>query len=222
MEQIAGLAILRRSRSVPDHIRNWTPRSLLGLSILRSLPYLPGDLAAELVERISGVTIGESSLSIRVLRGYGLFRAGLIPRQAVTVEEYGIVSRRLVTNAGVAFLVDALQNLTEPENLKFHGLGTGVTAEAVGDTALVTELTTEYNPDNTRATGTTTESAAAVYRTVATNTLDGTPAAALREHGIFSANTAGTLLDRSLFAAITLSSGDGLTTTYDYTLSAGG
>lgn len=136
----------------------------------------------------------------------------------------GLASTRVVTDAGVAFIVDAFQNSVEVENLKFHGIGTGSTAEAAGDTALVTELTTEYNPNSTRATGTTTEGATAnIYRTVGTNTLDGTPGAALREHGVFSqaATGGGTLLDRTVFAAITLSSGDGLQSTYDLTLTAG-
>jgi hypothetical protein len=106
--------------------------------------------------------------------------------------------------------------------MKYHGLGTGSTAEANGDTALVTELTTEYNPNSTRATGTTTEASATVFESVATNTLDGTPGAALREHGLFSASSAGVLWDRTVFAAITLSSGDGLQSTYDMTASAGG
>jgi hypothetical protein len=137
---------------------------------------------------------------------------------------YGLASLRVVTDAGVNFIVDAFQNTTELENLKYHGIGTGSTAEAAGDTALVTELTTEYSPDNTRATGTTTEGGGTnVYRTVGTNTLDGTPGAALREHGIFdqAATGGGTLLDRTVYASITLSSGDSLQSTYDHTQTAG-
>jgi hypothetical protein len=138
--------------------------------------------------------------------------------------DYGIVSLRLVTTVGVNFIVDSFQNLVEDENMKFHGIGTGTNAEATGDTALQTELTTQYNPDNTRATGSLTEGASAnIFRTVGTNTLDsGTPA--ITEHGIFSASSAGTLLDRSVFAAINLTgtNGDGLQTTYDFTIAAGG
>lgn len=137
------------------------------------------------------------------------------------VLELGLASMRVVTTAGVGYIVDAFQNLTEPENLKYHGIGTGSTAEAVGDTALVTELTTAYNPDNTRATGTTTEAAANIYRTVGTNTVDA--AAAVTEHGVFSQAAApgGTLLDRSVFAAVNLASGDSLQSTYDLTVAAG-
>jgi hypothetical protein len=69
----------------------------------------------------------------------------------------GLASMRVVTDAGVGYLVDALQNLVEPENLKFHGFGTGTTAEAASQTALVTEETTQYATDNTRPTGSQTE-----------------------------------------------------------------
>lgn len=135
----------------------------------------------------------------------------------------GLAGLRVVTDAGVQFIVDAFQDSVEVEILKYHALGTGSTAEAAGDTALVTELTTEYT-GNVRATGSLTEGASAnIYRTVGTNTLDGTPGAALREHGILSqaATGGGTLLDRTVYAAITLSSGDGLQSTYDLTLPSG-
>lgn len=136
---------------------------------------------------------------------------------------FGLASIRVITNAGVAFAVDAFQNLTELELFRYHGVGTGSTAEAAGDTALVTELTTQYNPDNTRATGSLTEGASAnIFRTIGTNAFDAS--AALREHGILSqaATGGGTLWDRSVFSDINVVSGDSLQTTYDLTLSAGG
>lgn len=138
--------------------------------------------------------------------------------------DLGLLGTRVVTTAGVNYLVDALQNLTEPENFKYHGIGTGTGAEASGDTALGTELTTEYNPDNTRATGTLTEGASAnIFRTVGTNTIDsGTPA--VIEHGIFTqaATGGGTLLDRTKFgASVGMVANDSLQTTYELTLTAG-
>ena len=201
-------------------ISRYSPRSELGKIVKACLGYLPAELAAELIDRITSTVVVESSLAIVVFRP--LTDRGL--RGPCRVEDHGIVSRKVVTTAGVNFIVDAFQTTTEVENFKYHGLGTGSTAEASGDTALVTELTTEYNPNSTRATGSTTEGASAnIYRTVGTNTLDsGTPV--LREHGVFSASTAGTLLDRSVFAAITLDGtvGDSLQSTYDLTFSAGG
>lgn len=140
-----------------------------------------------------------------------------------SVDELGLASMRVVTDAGVAFIVDAFQNTTELENLKFHGFGTGTNNEAAADTALQTELTTEYATDNTRPTGTTAEGATAnIYRTVAT--LDPDSAVAITEHGVFSqaATGGGTLLDRSKFSAVNLAaSGDTLQATYDLTFTSG-
>lgn len=135
---------------------------------------------------------------------------------------YGLASLYLVTDDGVGFLVDSFQALTEPENLKFHGIGTGTTAAAQTDSALETESTTALNPNNTRATGSTIENGANVYRTVGTNTVDAS--VSCTEHGILSqaATGGGTLLDRHVFTAIALSNGDSLQSTYDFTITAGG
>lgn len=135
---------------------------------------------------------------------------------------YGTVGYRVITSAGVAYLVDAWQNSTEVENLKYHGCGTGTTAEASGDTALVTESTTALNPDSTRATGTQTETSANVLKSAGTVTFDNT--AAITEHGLFSqaATGGGTLWDRTVFSAINVVSGDSIAFEYSVTLSAGG
>lgn len=178
---------------------------------LRNLPNLLRGLWKITVARVLGIPHFYGQVSLAVIRANG------------TVEPLGLASLRVVTTAGVNAIVDAFQNTFEVENFKYHGIGTGNTAEASGDTALVTELTTEYNPNSTRATGTTTEGGSAnVYRTVGTNTVDAS--AAVVEHGIFSqaATGGGTLLDRSVFSAVNLANGDSLQTTYDLTLSAGG
>ena len=212
-----GLQIVKRDAWVPEPIaaltRAFNPRSELGLYIKTLLRYLPADAAAELIERVSRTTILESALRIvHIDRSRGL----------PVHHDYGIASRKLVTTAGVGFLVDAWQNLVEMENMKFHGIGTGGTAEASGDTALVTESTTALNPDNTRATGTLAEGAANIFSTVGTLTADGTIAAT--EHGLFSqaATGGGVLWDRSLFTVVNLASADSIQTTYSLTASAGG
>lgn len=162
--------------------------------------------------KMLGIPTHYGAVFATVLRGNG------------DVVPYGLASLRVVTTAGVNYIVDAFQNTVELENMKYHGFGTGTAAEAVGDTALGTELTTQYNPDNTRPTGTTTEGASAnIYRTVATLTPDSGGTIAVTEHGIFSATSAGTLLDRSKFTAINLDStaGDSLQITYDLTFPSG-
>jgi len=137
---------------------------------------------------------------------------------------YGLASVAVVTTTGVNFIVDAFQNLVELEAMNFHGFGTGAGAEAVGNTALTTELTTQYATDNVRPTGTQSENGANVYRTVAT--LDPDADVGITEHGIFSqaATGGGVLLDRSLFSVINLvgATGDTLQATYDFTVTSGG
>jgi hypothetical protein len=139
---------------------------------------------------------------------------------------YGLASHRLVTTAGVRFICDDFNaGTTDVTNMKYHGLGTGGTAEAVGDTALVTEITTQYSTDNTRPTGTqasATVSTNATYTTVGTITVDATVAAT--EHGVLSqaATGGGTLLDRTLFSVINLASADSLQATYVLTINSGG
>ena len=135
----------------------------------------------------------------------------------------GLASLAVVTTAGVGFIVDAFSNAVELEAMNFHGFGTGGSAEAVGNTGLTTELTTQYATDNTRPTGTQSENGANVYRTVAT--LDPDADVAITEHGIFSqaATGGGVLLDRTLFGAVNLTgaAGDTLQATYDFTVTAG-
>lgn len=136
--------------------------------------------------------------------------------------DLGVLSYRVVTNNGVGYIVDAWQNTVELENMKYHGVGTGTTAEAAADSALVTESTTVLNPDSTRATGTTTESAQNAFQSVGTVTFDG--AAAITEHGLFSqaATGGGVLFDRSVFSAVNVVSGDSIQFTYTVTFTAGG
>lgn len=138
-------------------------------------------------------------------------------------ENHGLVSTKLITDAGVAFLVDDWDNNGQDlTTMNFHGCGTGAVAENVTDTALGTESTTVLNPDSTRATGTRSQPAANQYRSVGTATFDG--AAAITEHGIFSqaATGGGVLWDRSVFSAINVANGDSIQFTYTATISAGG
>ena len=166
---------------------------------------------AHLFSRITEIPTVVSSLSIRVRKADGRW------------VDYGTVCYRVVTDAGVAFMVDDMDSsATDITTLNFHGVGTGVTAEAAAQTALVTESTTVLNPDSTRATGTKSQPSANILRSVGTLTFDGS--AAITEHGIFSqaATGGGTLLDRSLFAAINVAPADSIQFTYDLTFTSGG
>lgn len=216
------------------HLRNWLHyrrRDLPKLAASRLLGQLPGVLTME--ARLHGSVYRApwahlapwQAAKLRALLGANVNLFELPRFFGGEVLHYGLLSTRVVTTTGVGYIVDAFQNLVELENLKFHGFGTGATAEAVGDTALVTELTTQYATDNTRPTGSTTEAAANIYRTVATLSPDTGGTIAVTEHGIFSqaATGGGTLLDRSVFSAVNVVAGsDSLQTTYDLTIASGG
>jgi hypothetical protein len=203
-----GALSLRKISRVRKAPLSWRLRNLPNL-----LRGLPGVLAAWTVFYLFGIPSMIGSLRLRVAHADGSFT------------DYGLVGMRVVTTVGVGYIVDAFQNIVEVENMKFHGFGTGGTAEAVGDTALVTEETTQYNPDSTRPTGSTTEGASGnIYRTVGTYSPDSGATRAITEHGIFSQAAAGggTLLDRTLFSVVNLVAGsDSLQATYDLTFTAG-
>jgi hypothetical protein len=163
----------------------------------------------------------------RGLQGTGILGIGrlyaTVLRRNGDIEHLGLLSTRLITDLGVAFLVDDWDSsVTDITTMNFHGCGTGVVAENQTDSALGTESTTALNPDSTRATGTRSQPAANQYRSVGTLTFDG--AAAITEHGILSqaATGGGVLWDRSVFSAINVANGDSIQFTYTCTLSAGG
>lgn len=143
--------------------------------------------------------------------------AGILHAKVKTPEgilDLGLASVNVVTNAGVAYIIDALQNLVEAENLKWHGSGTNNAAENVSNTALGAEV-------GSRVAGTQIEGASAnIYKTVATLTYGSS--FSIVEHGLFSASSSGTLFDRSVFSSIAVDASTGIEFTYEWTLNAGG
>ena len=212
-----GFTVIRKGEVEPTRLRD---------VVFSALPNTGNkEVDAYRLKNIGNITRGVTRIAAAKAVGaptfYGVVSARVTKADG-EVLDYGVVSCRVVTDAGVAYIVDAFQNSTELENMKHHGFGTGTTAEAAGQTALVTELTTEYAVNNTRPTGTTTEGATAnIYRTVATLSPDSS--VAITEHGIFSqaATGGGTMLDRSVFSAINLTSSDSLQITYDLTFTSG-
>jgi hypothetical protein len=176
--------------------------------------YLKGVIAFHLIMRFAawwGLLVSCGQLAIRVKKADGEWI------------DYGVVGYRVITTAGVTFLRDDWNNNAQDfTTLNFHGCGTGATAEATGDTALVTESTTALNPDSTRATGTRSTPSSTSWASVGTATFDAT--AAITEHGLFSqaATGGGTLWDRTVFSAINVGSGDSIQFTYTNTHTAGG
>ena len=168
-----------------------------------------------MIKSLIGVfVINPIARAFGLLTAYGKLEATLFKRDG-SIVRYGVLSYRVVTNAFVAFLVDQLQTETSVfGDFKYHDAGTGTTAADAADTAI------ETTDGVARSTGTQTESSAPVYVSVGTITYAGN--VAVTEHGLFNDPTAGTLLDRHVFAAINVVSGDSVQFTYSLTISAGG
>lgn len=131
-----------------------------------------------------------------------------------SISDRGLISVQKITTAFRDYIVDSLQNSsTKPlDAFKYHGCGTGTGAEANTETTLGTEV-------GSRVSGTQIEGATAnIYKSVATISFSNTYA--ITEHGLFSASSDGTLMDRSLFSAINVTSGDSIQFTYEATFNA--
>ena len=156
-----------------------------------------------------GSTVGKRILDLKKL-----VSKEFAVQYALERGELAFLSGRVVTDAGVAFLVDDWDaNTTDVTNFNFHANGTSSTAEAVGNTALVAEV-------GTRVSGTKSQPAANQLQTVATISQGATQN--IQEHGLLSASTSGTLWDRSVFAAIGVVNGDSIQFTYTLTVNSGG
>jgi hypothetical protein len=158
--------------------------------------------AAHAFSALTGAPVLLGSLHVAVRRKDG------------TVIDYGCVGYRVVTSAYVNFLVDELQSSQATHStIRFHASGTGTNAEASGDTALQTEV------EASRTSGTQTENASNIYESV--GAISYTATRAITEHGLFSASSTGTLMDRTVFSAINVVSGDSISFTYRFTATAG-
>ena len=137
-------------------------------------------------------------------------------RKDGSIEDLGIICTHVVTDAFVEYMVDSLRAVEANwDDFKYHDSGTGTNIEAVENTALQTPT------GEARDVGTQIEGATAnIYKSVATNTYAGT--FAITEHGLFNAAAAGTLMDRSVFTAINVISGDRIEWTYELTCISGG
>ena len=126
-----------------------------------------------------------------------------------------IAKDKVVTTAFVDFVVDQLQTETSAfGDFKYHDCGTGVVAEAITDVGLGTPT------GEARDIGTQTETDHDTYKSVATDTFAGT--FAITEHGLFNAATSVTLMDRSVFGAVNVVSGNQIEFTFEISFTAGG
>lgn len=118
--------------------------------------------------------------------------------------------KNLIVDTGFQLIADCLGNSGSRPNVISHiGVGTGTTAAAAGQTALITQVT--------RVAGTYS------YNTkVITFTADfaaGTGTGALTEAGVFNAVSAGIMLNRVVFPVINKGALDTMSVTFTFTLS---
>lgn len=120
----------------------------------------------------------------------------------------------VVTTVGKEFMASFLRSAALAASTftaKYIGVGTGTGAEAVGDTALGTELA--------RHTGTVSYTSGGIFNVTATFPT-GVAVGAVIEFGLFSTATAGTLLSRNVkAAAYNVTATDFIVVNYAMTLS---
>ena len=117
----------------------------------------------------------------------------------------------LVVTAGKNWIAQRMQG-TSLGVMTHMAVGTGTTAAAIGNTALVTEVS--------RVALTTSGGVvAAAVITFATTYAAGVATAALTEAGIFNAASGGTMLARTVFSVINKAAADSMTISWDVTIS---
>ena len=137
--------------------------------------------------------------------------------KATLKDEFGnykthVEGHNIVTTVGKEFLARFLYSAVTGSlwSMKYVGLGTGSTAEAAGNTALGTEIS--------RHTGTVSYTSGGIVTVVATFAA-GSGTGDVTEYGIFSANSSGTMLNRTTQSAIAKGASDTLEVTVNVTLS---
>lgn len=187
-------------------------------------------LSESVVATIGNASSGASSDVLKLSEAVSVNKNKFRGRLYIEIQDHeGNVIDRIgpientIVNSGETALRDCFGGTGTPtcttvQNFKYHGIGTSGTAVGETDAGCLTELTTQYQTDNTRATGTQTNNGANVYRTVATNTVDAS--VTVNEFCLMSqaATGGGTMWTRILIGPYSLVSGNTVSTTYDLTI----
>ncbi len=119
----------------------------------------------------------------------------------------------IVTTVGKEFVASFLKSAAAAASTftcRYMAVGTDSTAEAVGNTALGTELA--------RASGSVSYTSGGIFNVVATFA-SGTGTGAIVEYGLFSSSTGGTLFSRDVESVINKGANDSLVVAYELTVS---
>lgn len=118
----------------------------------------------------------------------------------------------IIVNVGFDFIADAIgKSASRPSVMGFIALGTGTTAAAASQSALVSEL------DRNAATYAHTVGTKVFSFTADFPAGDGT--GAITEAGVFNAVSGGIMLDRVVFPVVNKGADDSLTAVFTFTMS---
>ena len=122
-----------------------------------------------------------------------------------------VAHENLITTKGFDLVCDVLGKNAQPDDLSHIGIGTGTTAAAAAQTALVTQ--------NAREIAVYAHVAGTKVFTMVVTFAPGTGTGAVTEAGCFNAASSGTMFNRVLFAAVNKATADSLTVTFTFTFS---
>lgn len=118
----------------------------------------------------------------------------------------------IIVNVGFDFIADAIgKSASRPGVMGFIALGTGTTAAAAGQTALVTEID--------RNAATYAHTAGTKTFTFTAEFAAGDATGAITEAGVFNASSSGIMLDRVVFPVVNKGADDSLTAVFTFTMS---
>lgn len=118
----------------------------------------------------------------------------------------------IIVGGGFDFVADAIGNAsTRPGVMGWIAVGTGSSAAASTQTALVTELK--------RNAATYAHTAGTKVFTFTASFLAGDATGAITEAGVFNASSSGTMFDRVVFPVVNKGSDDSLTAVFTFTMS---
>lgn len=125
----------------------------------------------------------------------------------------------LIVTSGKNFIASRMLGVGTA--MSHMGIGTDPTAEVIGNTNLTTEVTGGgYARQSANATvGAGANANQVQYSTTFAAQMPTTASVILREAGIFNAATAGTMLCRTTFPAVTKQAADAITITWTITIS---
>lgn len=211
----SGKLKVKVNRTWPSRIAYWRTKLQKYLGYVLDFPnrveFLLKNLGAILRNEI---IVGKAELSAVKITADG------------NVVDYGVVSRKKVTQAFVLNIVDAMCDsagtgqLATFNDYQYHDCGTGGDQSTESNSS--TTLTTGgAGTGGTRVIGAPTDvstSSTGKMQTQATIPFDATKA--IREHAVFNAASSGTMLDRSAFSDITVNNGDSIQFTYVLSIDA--